>query len=662
MDFHQEIIDFKENDAISSPIWIWFIKNNNISKCKTNIPRKDSSTGGMTVHLKRHHNFMAKYNAWKIYEELSSLKEERMKSRKRKNEQEPSEKNTNEPAKKQQKLTSSLSTKYSQQDPRQKAMTNDVGLMLCRDAQPTNMVGRPGFRHMVSRMDPRYTLPHPTTFARSIIPKLKETVTDFQRKKLSETMKNESSIAFTLDGLDCRDSEKSAVYSFSIYFYEGEKLCSEVVAVRRLEPPVTGDVVKEHILTCLREIKAIDEDGRPKVAIYAVSDEGSNLVRALKLLKAEGVIEGFFPCFNHSTQNVIKDGTNTTPGMQTSLQKFRDNAFILNRSKNERKAYKKLCNDNNVCNIVPAAPNETRWFAVLFMLEGFLKAEAGMRLYTAMSDRMTPLTAADWKNARGYVDILKPFHCATKIEEGENYHTAALIIPVLSILHNKTQAYINNRNHNGFGISFARNILASLEDRFGPYPQFLLLQPQCLATITDPRFKWVYFSGKREIEPIRETVVELLSEEMTNLPQTTSDVQAQCPGSASASASADSFWGEYDSHVNRSQDDSFISVESEINMWAGASSASRMANPVPMMDGLKRDFPRVCQIFRKFSIMPATQNKDERLFSMVGRNTGPLSRSIKVETLERKVVVGSAVQKHGLIFNFEKGNASSSRE
>ena len=29
---------------------------------------------------------------------------------------------------------------------------------------------------------------------------------------------------------------------------------------------------------------------------------------------------------------------------------------------------------------------------------------------------------------------------------------------------------------------------------------------------------------------------------------------------------------------------------------------------------------------------------------------------------ERKVVVGSAVQKHGFIFNFEKGNDSSSSE
>ena len=74
------------------------------------------------------------------------------------------------------------------------------------------------------------------------------------------------------------------------------------------------------------------------------------------------------------------------------------------------------------------------------------------------------------------------------------------------------------------------------------------------------------------------------------------------------------------------------------------------------------DFPWIFCVFRKFSIVPATQNKCERLFSLVGRITGPLSRNIKVETIERKVVVGSAVQKHGFIFNFEKGNDSSSSE
>ena len=37
---------------------------------------------------------------------------------------------------------------------------------------------------------------------------------------------------------------------------------------------------------------------------------------------------------------------------------------------------------------------------------------------------------------------------------------------------------------------------------------------------------------------------------------------------------------------------------------------------------------------------------------MVGRNTGPQSWRIKVETIEKKVVVGSAIQKHGFIFNY----------
>ena len=37
---------------------------------------------------------------------------------------------------------------------------------------------------------------------------------------------------------------------------------------------------------------------------------------------------------------------------------------------------------------------------------------------------------------------------------------------------------------------------------------------------------------------------------------------------------------------------------------------------------------------------------------MIGKNTGPLSRRIKVETIERKVVVGSAVQQHGFVFYF----------
>ena len=68
--------------------------------------------------------------------------------------------------------------------------------------------------------------------------------------------------------------------------------------------------------------------------------------------------------------------------------------------------------------------------------------------------------------------------------------------------------------------------------------------------------------------------------------------------------------------------------------------------------------------FRKYSIYPATQNKDEQLFSMLGQNTGPWSRRIKTEKIEKKVVIGSAIQKHGFAFNYNdcNDNCSSSDE
>ena len=96
------------------------------------------------------------------------------------------------------------------------------------------------------------------------------------------------------------------------------------------------------------------------------------------------------------------------------------------------------------------------------------------------------------------------------------------------------------------------------------------------------------------------------------------------------------------------------SLDAEIAMWSGVSRFHRKTNPIHAMEGLKLDHPRVYKLFRKYSIFPATQNKDERLFSLVARNTGPMCQRIKVDTITKKVVVGSAVQRHGFIFDYTK--------
>ena len=305
-------------------------------------------------------------------------------------------------------------------------------------------------------------------------------------------------MGFSLDGLDCKDVEKSAVWSFTIYFYDDDQFCCETLSAEALVPPINAITIKDFIIKCLQTFKILDKNGRPKIALWGCSDEGSNIKCALKLLEEEKIIGGHFFCFNHQIQNIIKDAIRTTPGMEKSLDTFKQYATSLSRSKNERHAFKNACMAAGVPAIQPPVPGATRWFAELIMGEACVRSEDGIKLHCIRSGKN--ISAADWKNLRGYIDILKPFHAATKIEEGEQYVTLSSVIPVISILHKKTSAYVRNENHSGFGIGFAKNVLASLEERLRMYPNFMKLHS--LATFTDPRFSWFYFSNKPEMDRI----------------------------------------------------------------------------------------------------------------------------------------------------------------
>jgi hypothetical protein len=56
----------------------------NMYHLQTKVVHKNGSTGGMIFHLKRYHGLLSRNNAWKMFEELSSLKEDRLKTCKRK--------------------------------------------------------------------------------------------------------------------------------------------------------------------------------------------------------------------------------------------------------------------------------------------------------------------------------------------------------------------------------------------------------------------------------------------------------------------------------------------------------------------------------------------------------------------------------------------------
>ena len=62
--------------------------------------------------------------------------------------------------------------------------------------------------------------------------------------------------------------------------------------------------------------------------------------------------------------------------------------------------------------------------------------------------------------------------------------------------------------------SYNNHDFASLEDRFGMYPEFMLMKPHCMATFTDPCFSWGYFSKKQEMEQVQHDILDAVREEM----------------------------------------------------------------------------------------------------------------------------------------------------
>ena len=73
----------------------------------------------------------------------------------------------------------------------------------------------------------------------------------------------------------------------------------------------------------------------------------------------------------------------------------------------ERGELENICKTNSITVTVPSVPNDTRWFGKqLYMMEAFLKSERGFKIHNMESD---------WKNGKGFIEVMKPFETVTKI-------------------------------------------------------------------------------------------------------------------------------------------------------------------------------------------------------------------------------------------------------
>ena len=78
---------------------------------------------------------------------------------------------------------------------RHKKITEKIAGVLVHDFQPFSFVENRGFKELMEELEPRYEIPHRTTFSRSVIPRIYKEVKE-QIYSRSEAEKEQSGINY----------------------------------------------------------------------------------------------------------------------------------------------------------------------------------------------------------------------------------------------------------------------------------------------------------------------------------------------------------------------------------------------------------------------------------------------------------------------------------
>ena len=167
------------------------------------------------------------------------------------------------------------SAMYGPSSPQAKDLNRAIAYHIAKDAVPLSTVDRPGFRFMVSKLNPRYQLPSRRHFSDSEIPSLYSHVRD---NVVAPMLKQAKFYAATTDmwTSGSNDSYITVTVHFISNNWDLQSFCLDTV-------PVFTDHTGQNIADAITNI--LDNWGLSRNDLVATTtDSGSNIVSAFRIL------------------------------------------------------------------------------------------------------------------------------------------------------------------------------------------------------------------------------------------------------------------------------------------------------------------------------------------------------------------------------------------
>ncbi|MEW8546527.1 MAG: hAT transposon family protein [Candidatus Thiodiazotropha sp.] len=545
-------------------------------------------------------------------------------------------------------------------------ITQAIGEHLVLDLRPISSVESKSFRNILSKAEPRYSVPSRTYFKDTLIPKLYEKTKADIVKELKEA---KGGVSITTD---CWTSSATESYmTVTAHFVSKEnELKSYVLQTRTVDDRHTAENLASELEKCANEWGL----ERPTV----VSDNAANILKAVRLLNWRSI-----PCLAHTINLAAKSGLKVQQ-VSKLLAKARDIVSYFKRNAYAMTVLHKKQVMLNLPQLSLINDVDTRWNSTYDMLERLLSQTAAIHATFSepeiKKERAILLSADEHMNAEELIVVLKTLKTATTIICEQYSPSISMILPVLSKLRRSLTVLESDSN---MVKAVKTATLTNLNQRYLDRDLYLHL---VACTLLDPRYKDMpmdentkldaanlitesasVFSSMPQVAPaVVKTEPESQSSEklpplptlplvLTEQPATVNKPDSQMkseeehevceseiPCKIVKSESQSSFLDDWFSDVvivKVEKKPSEISdiVQEEIKRYLPSERISADTDPLKWWNVQAMFFPHLANVAKIFLATPATSVPSERVFSAAGYTVNKQRSSLASENVDRLI-------------------------
>jgi len=303
--------------------------------------------------------------------------------------------------------------------------------------QPFNLVTNEAFRKFLNALNPSFNIPCENT-----IQILLESAHQYTEQKLRSLLETDAiSVSLTTDFWTSR-SQKGYIGIICSWISTNFEPKESLLALEYVPFPHTAEKICESLINTIRswnlEYKVMS----------VTTDNGSNMVKAMKLLKQEFPNTERIACAAHTLQLVVNKGLKSSEELQRLILRAKRLITFLRKPKQceHLLAVQQELNYDKI--LKPIQEVSTRWNSVFYAFERLLELQHAIiflpsRLKADKNKENNKdgkkldsimLSSKEWETLSEIIEILDLFEEITSILSGQNYVTLSLVYPFIKKL------------------------------------------------------------------------------------------------------------------------------------------------------------------------------------------------------------------------------------